>query len=235
MSEVYNTRRWRDHIRPAVLARDGYMDQLELRLGRHVPADTIHHIFPVDRYPKYKWCTWNMISLSRKNHEAMHLRKGGELSDAGRKLMEETAQHRGIKLSTLTLIIGLPGSGKTTFARRVMGGGLVYDLDYIAAAFRLRKPHEENHEPSRRMANNMVKAFAANAQRYASDVYVIRAAPYLDDVIDMEPDRIVLCEGSYNITNRKDYEKVNESQMMERINDVIEWAQANDVVITRTP
>ena len=231
---IYKTRRWNDRVRPAVLARDKYMDQLELRAGRHVPADTVHHIFPVDKYPQYRWSSWNLISLSRENHEAMHVRGFGELTAAGRKLLEETAAKRGIRLSMVTMVIGLPGSGKTTYVRRVMGGGLAYDLDYIAAAFRLRRPHEETHEPSRKLANSMVKAFAANAQRYASEVYIIRAAPYLDEVIEIEPDRIVICEGDFDITQRKDYARLEEEPLKKRIDEVIEWAEANGVEIMKT-
>ena len=221
-------------MRPAVLARDKYMDQMELRTGRRVPADTVHHIFPKEQYPQYRWCTWNMISLCRENHELMHNRINGELSSAGRKLLEETARERGIKTSMLTLVIGLPGSGKTTYVRRVMGGGLVYDLDYIASAFRLRTPHTESHEPARKLANNMALSFAANARRYASEIYVIRAAPYLDEVIDMEPDRVVVCDGAYDISQRKDYQKINEKPLTERIADVIDWAKANSVEIFHT-
>ena len=230
----YNSRRWKDHIRPAILARDKYMDQLELRAGRRVPADTVHHIFPKDKFPQYKWCSWNLISLCRENHEAMHIRQTGELTAAGRKLLEDTALERGIKTTMVTLVIGMPGSGKTTYVRRVLGGGLAYDLDHIAAAFRLRSPHTELHEPARRMANSMAKAFAANAQRYASDIYIIRAAPFLDEVIDMEPDKIVVCTGSHNISERGDYERLTDPAAMQgRINDVIEWAEANSMRVVR--
>lgn len=227
----YNSKRWKNHLRPAILARDHYMDQLELRAGRRVPADTVHHIFPKDRYPQYQWCAWNLISLSRENHEAMHIRLTGELTAAGQKLMADTAAERGIKLSTLTLVVGLPGSGKTTYTRRVMGGGLAYDLDYIAAAFRLRGPHSERHDPARRLANGMAKAFAANAQRFASQIWVIRTAPYLDEVIDMEPDRIVVCHGKHSIADRADYQRIDEADMQKRIDELVDWAEANKIPI----
>lgn len=211
------------------------MDQLELRTGRRVPADTVHHIFPKDKYPQYKWCPWNLISLSRENHEAMHIRQTGELTNAGKQLLGETASKRGIKLSMVTLVVGLPGSGKTSYVRRVMGGGLAYDLDHIAAAFRLRSPHTERHDPARRMANSMARAFAANAQRYASDVFVIRTAPDIDEAAELDPDAIVVCEGTHDITSRADYVRIDQAEAEEKIKILLEWAEANDVPVTRIP
>lgn len=231
-NEFYNSKRWRK-LRRAVLVRDKYMDQLELKTGRRVPADTVHHIFPVEKYPQYRFCAWNLISLKRVNHELMHNRITGELSGAGHKLMMETAEERGIRLSMITLVVGLPGSGKTTYVRSVMGDGLAYDLDYIAAAFRLRSPHSERHEAARRMANGMAKAFAQNAQRFASQIYMIRSAPTIDEVAAMDPDRIVICSGTYSVSDRADHERVDLAEMSERIRELEEFAEMNEIPLTR--
>ena len=42
-----------------------------------------------------------------------------------------------------TLVIGLPGTGKTTYVKEHRGNALVYDLDYIKAADKVLKkiPH----------------------------------------------------------------------------------------------
>ena len=228
----YNTKRWK-RLRAAILRRDGYMDQMELRAGNHVPAEMVHHIFPKDLYPQYRWASWNLISLSHSSHEKMHARISGELSAAGRRLMLETAERRGIKIGTVTLVAGLPGSGKTTYVRHIMGAGLAYDLDYIAAAFRLRSPHSELHDQSRRMANDMLRAFAANACGYVPDIYVIRAAPDLDEVADINPDAVVICEGQHDITDRADYRRVDISAMQHRLDELSDWAELNDVLLTR--
>ena len=212
-----STKRWQD-LRRAVMARDKYLDQLELRTGKKVNAEQVHHIFPADRYPEYKWCSWNLISLTRENHELMHNRLTGELTNAGKKLQEETATKQGININRLVLVIGFAGAGKTTYVKRNLGSGLAYDLDYIAAAFRLKKPKEEVNDPARRMANSMVKAFAINARRYTGTVYVIRTVPRLDELEAFEPDVIVRIKGG------KPYD-----DQAERMNELIEFIKANAI------
>ena len=212
-----HTKRWQD-LRKAVLARDKYMDQMELRSGKKVNAQTVHHIFPADQYPEYKWCAWNLISLTRENHELMHNRMTGELTAAGKKLQQELAEQRGIKTSRLVLVIGYAGAGKTTYVRQHLGSGLAYDLDYIAAAFRLRKPKEEVHDPARRMANSMVKAFAVNARRYTGTVYMIRTVPRLDELEAFEPDTIVHIKGGKPFGDQA-----------ERMTELIDFIKANEI------
>jgi hypothetical protein len=110
-----------------------------------------------------------------------------------------------------------------------LGGGLAYDLDYLAAAFRLRAAHQERHEAARRMANGMAKSFAQNARRYTGSVYVIRTAPRLEDAVEMEPDAIVVCRGQYDISQRRDYLRIDAEEYTQRIDELIEWARANGV------
>lgn len=228
----YNSKRWR-HLRSVILRRDGYLDQLELRMGTRVEAETVHHIFPLEKYPQYRHEPWNLIAVSRHTHELLHNRVTGELSADGLALLRETAQKQGIPVTVLTLVVGHPGSGKSTWVRRNMGGGLAYDLDYLAAAFRLRAPHQERHEAARRMANSMVRAFAQNAQRYSGSVYVICTAPGIDEVEALEPDRIVLCSGSHNITGRADYVRTDEAERSERLTELEAWARDNGVPVVR--
>lgn len=93
----YHSQRWK-RIRKAVLRRDGYMCQVSIRYGRHVPANTVHHIFPAAEFPEYQWEPWNLISLSDEMHRSMHDKFTNELTAEGRRLLERTARMRGIKL-----------------------------------------------------------------------------------------------------------------------------------------
>lgn len=72
------------------------MDQELRRYGKAVPADTVHHIFPAEDYPEYRWCDWNLISLSAKTHNELHDRNTNELTDKGMDLLRRTARKRGI-------------------------------------------------------------------------------------------------------------------------------------------
>ena len=72
------------------------MDQELRRYGKAVPADTVHHIFPAEDYPEYRWSDWNLISLASKTHNEMHDRNTNKLTDKGIELLKRTARKRGI-------------------------------------------------------------------------------------------------------------------------------------------
>ena len=84
----YNSKRWQ-RLRERVLKRDNYMCQYSKRYGRRKQANTVHHIFPVESFPEYQWCEWNLISLSAEAHNMMHNRDSHELTEEGLLL-----QHR---------------------------------------------------------------------------------------------------------------------------------------------
>ena len=92
----YKSKRWKK-MRASVLKRDGYQDRELARYGKNVPANTVHHIFPVETYPQYQWAPWNMVSLSAKTHNEMHDRNTGALTDKGMELLQRVARQRGIK------------------------------------------------------------------------------------------------------------------------------------------
>lgn len=93
----------------------------------------------------------------------------------------------------ITLVCGLPGTGKSAWAREHMGDGVAYDMDAIAGAFRLRGPHEEYHDASRHMADDLLKAYVGNAGRYTPSVFVIRTAPTDEELEMIRPGRVVIC------------------------------------------
>ena len=194
MTFYNDDRRWRQK-REAILRRDKYQDQLEKRAGRIVQADTVHHILPIEQYPQYRWSDWNLISLSRASHEALHNRYTGELTAEGKRLMQELAHKRGIPMSELTMIVG--GKEASEWARMHIGDGIGYDLDAIAKAFRLGKDSE--HQGARRLARDLFKSFCHSARAYSSKVYIVRAQTSAEELADIEPDRVILLQANKDI------------------------------------
>lgn len=223
----YKTSQW-EKKRQHILKRDGYKDQLELRAGRNVPAELVHHIFPREQYPEYDLKDWNLISISKDTHKSLHL-FNGELSPLGEKLKRETAIKEGLKYYERILVIGLPGTGKTTWAKLNLQNGLCFDLDYIAAAFRLKKAGEEYNKPARHMANALVKAWAMNAERYTSRIIIIRTAPTIEEAMELEPDKIICCSTQYE-SLPKDLDK---KEKLKNIKGILSWAEANNIQTTR--
>ena len=227
----YYRKRWLD-LRNSVLRQAKYMDQLELREGRAVPADRVHHIFPREKYPEYQYCRWNLIALSKETHGRLHERVGGELSMLGWELLMETARTQGIPISRTVMVVGLPGSGKSTYVKQHMKDGLAYDLDHIAAAFRLRNPHDEINDAAIRMANLMCVAFAESARKFSGNVWIIRTAPSIEELSTIMPDVVIRCTKAYDISRRKDYKRLpqkTEEEMMETLNEIKEYCKYNDI------
>ena len=81
--------KWR-RLAAQAMRRDGYMCQLSRRYGKRVPAEVVHHIYPVDEYPEYAYCLWNLISLSRAMHNRLHDRNTDKLTAEGVALMRRT-------------------------------------------------------------------------------------------------------------------------------------------------
>jgi len=213
--------------RDSILRRDKYIDQYLLRTkGIYKDATIVHHILPRDQFPQYAYANWNLISVSWDTHlKILHNPVNGELTKKGKMLMMETASMNKIKLNETVLVIGLPESGKTTYVQRHIGDGIAYDLDYIAAAFRLKKPKEEMHDASRKMANRLLKGFIVEAPKYNSKVFIIRTAPYENELYDIFPDRLVICKGKPS--KRYDID-INIDECLDRIKNCEEWARLNN-------
>lgn len=85
----YKARRW-ERLRAQVMRRDGYRCQLSKRFGKAVPADLVHHIYPVDEFPEYAFEPWNLIAVSRAAHNKLHDRDSDKLTAEGVALMRRT-------------------------------------------------------------------------------------------------------------------------------------------------
>lgn len=79
----YKCKRWL-LLRKRVLKRDGYLCRESLRYGKRIPAETVHHIFPVSERPDLMWNENNLISLSASAHDKMHDRESGRVTEAGK-------------------------------------------------------------------------------------------------------------------------------------------------------
>lgn len=93
MAFNYKSARWL-RLRNSVLAAAGYRCQYFRRYGKWREADRVHHIWPVEIYPEYAWCRWNLIALSEEAHKMMHVPGGGALSETGEKLRRRTIPPR---------------------------------------------------------------------------------------------------------------------------------------------
>lgn len=103
---------------------------------------------------------------------------------------------------------------------------LVYDLDAIAGAFRLNRPHEENFKPARRMANDFLKGFIQKAHDYAPKIFIIRTAPSIQEYEDINPDKIVFCMTEHCFREMDERQKA-----IKKINELMKYAANKDVVV----
>lgn len=77
-----SNRRWQK-LRAQALRRDGYKCREAIRYGRIEEATHVHHIWPAEDYPEFAYCLWNLISLTKSNHDAMHDRITRKLTKLG--------------------------------------------------------------------------------------------------------------------------------------------------------
>ena len=78
----HTNQRWR-RLRRRALSRDRYRCREAARYGRIEEATHVHHIWPAEDYPEYAYCLWNLVSLSKEAHDAMHDRTSGRLTTKG--------------------------------------------------------------------------------------------------------------------------------------------------------
>lgn len=236
----YNSDRW-ELLRKSILRRDEFMCQDAKRYGRMVPAEMVHHILPREYFPEYQWEPWNLISLSNKAHEEMHYRTTRELTKKGMEWAIRTARKQNMDLDKIEqrlkrperetkriLVIGLRGTGKTTYCREQMGDDcLVYDLDAIASSFRLKREHEEIFDQARSIANDYLFDFIRKSEEYKiKKIFIIRAAPQIEELEKIMPDQVVHCSTRYIDRPMK-----NELDARRRIEKILDWCEEKEVEV----
>ena len=77
----YTSKRWK-HLRARVL-REQPLCQEAQRYGRREPATVAHHVYPVEDFPGWRFCRWNLIAVSADAHNSFHDRATGKLTERG--------------------------------------------------------------------------------------------------------------------------------------------------------
>ena len=224
--KFYHSKRW-ESLRRSVLRRDKYQCQYAKKLNKTIPVECVHHAFPRDEYPEYEWKPWNLISLSYKAHNMMHDRETNKLTQFGEELKREVAEANGIDTGPeLILVIGNPGTGKTTYVAERLRSGIVYDLDWISGALRLTGPGKDDLKIARWIANDLLIPIVETARKYAKKIYIIRTAPEIEEIQDLDPSRLVVFYGNYN---NEDIEPDRRTRIARRIMDAVKYARHNDI------
>jgi 5-methylcytosine-specific restriction endonuclease McrA len=96
--KFYKSSKWRKK-REAILRRDNYLCQECKRYGKTTPAQTVHHIYPLERYPELALVSVNLVSLCNECHEQMHDRLTGELTPAGERWRDRVSAQVRIALA----------------------------------------------------------------------------------------------------------------------------------------
>lgn len=114
----YKGKRW-ERLRERALQSDGYKCRECRRYGLAVDATTVHHVYPADEYPSWRWERWNLISLCAACHNAMHDRNSGALTDKGlawcRRISPPPSAVSGLRSGT--------GEGNSFRRKEKQGGG----------------------------------------------------------------------------------------------------------------
>ena len=99
LMDFYKDPRW-ERMRLHILKRDGYQCQLSKRYGKNREAEVVHHIFPREEFPEYAFEEWNLISITRREHNSLHYRDTDELTEEGAELLRRTARKNNIEIPT---------------------------------------------------------------------------------------------------------------------------------------
>lgn len=134
---------------------------------------------------------------------------------------------------SVTLVIGFPGTGKTTYAKEYCQGSLIYDLDYLKAALTYSDVHSSDDEDARKIANSFLMSFVIMGQQRNRDLCIIRTAPKIEELVAIKPDMLIVMLKEYNISDREDFHEVDRELYETRIAACIKWCDKNGVPVVK--
>lgn len=76
------TRKWYK-FRDKVMRQHDYLCKESLRYGQSVPAEMVHHIYPVSEYPELEYVSWNCLPLTNHKHNTFHDRNNDKIIGNG--------------------------------------------------------------------------------------------------------------------------------------------------------
>lgn len=135
-------------------------------------------------------------------------------------------------MSERILVVGLPGTGKTTYVQKHLGDGLAFDLDYISAALLYKNPHDLRDMGAIKVGNSFLESFVVHGEEWNPTLYIIRTAPKLSEMETIKPTRIVYMVHRYDISDRDDLHEIDEGELLQRLSLFLSEATKLGIPIT---
>lgn len=132
------------------------------------------------------------------------------------------------------LIIGLPGTGKTTWVKNNLEqNDLCFDLDWLAAAMVLGSEHERKNWVAKRVINKLllplVSEMEIETNKVDGNVFIIRCAPDWNELDDLDPDYVLFFVKEYDISHRKFIDNTGLPEARIRVKAAIAWCEEQRV------
>lgn len=132
------------------------------------------------------------------------------------------------------LIIGLPGTGKTTWVKNNLEqNDLCFDLDWLAAAMVLGSEHERKNWIAKRVTNKLLLPLVFEMEnetnRAGGNVFIIRCAPDWNELDDLDPDYVLFFVKEYDISNRKIIDNTGLPEARTRVGAAVAWCKEQRV------
>lgn len=96
-TNFYKDHKW-ENLRRQALHRDRYTDRYLARYGKMRSAEIVHHIFPVNEFPQYRYCLWNLISVTRATHNTFHDRDSNALTETGQEVLRRLCKKMNMEI-----------------------------------------------------------------------------------------------------------------------------------------